>query len=90
MTTSEFQTAFSIANSESDLSGEDTSHFNGFALSDYEPRSCTVRQLAALMRWQALLFNGKWDMDALEDIRHCGRRKFIVLDGAIPSAVQAA
>lgn len=80
MTAKEFKTAFSIADSESDLSHEDTTRFMGFGLQDFAPVCCTLRQIASLIRWQALTFAGTWEMDALDEIREYGRRKFIVLD----------
>ena len=87
MTAAEFKKAFLIADDETVenlISTEDISIFDGFGLSDFTPTVATLRQVAALMRWQALFFmrpkNGsKWDTDALNEIREACRKKVTVL-----------
>lgn len=53
--------------------------FMGFGLPDFQPTVCTLPQLAYLIRWQALQFNGHIDADALNEIAEAGRRKFMVV-----------
>lgn len=79
MTKKEFQTAFDIAKSDEDLSNHDASIFFGCASKDFQPITCTAHQLARFIRWQALMLNGDWDSDALDEIRQIGKTKFNVL-----------
>jgi len=78
MTTQEFKAAFAIAKQSHDMPPEDISMFDGFGLPDFQPVTVTLPQLASLIRWQAACFNGSWDATALEEIRSCGRRRFVV------------
>jgi hypothetical protein len=81
MTTDQFKRAFAIADDRSvDLSNEDTSCLEGCGLRDFVPTVATVRQIASLMRWQALYFNGTWYMEELNNIKEYLRRKVTVLD----------
>jgi hypothetical protein len=78
MRVSEWRDVFQIANSEEDLSGENTDHLVGFGLPDFEPTNVTKRQLARIVRHQAKQMNGQWDMEALNEITR-NRRKFIIV-----------
>jgi len=84
MNASEFKAAFAIADNPAiDLSGEDTSILDGFALRDFGPVTVTLRQVAAVMRWQALYIMtkpgaSKWDSEALTEIRECFRKRVTV------------
>ena len=85
MNTNEFRQAFEIADSDDDLTGVDVSPFDGFGLPDFEPVVVSVRQVAALMRWQALYIycrnsEDRYDMEALNQIRRFGRKRFCVVD----------
>ena len=53
--------------------------FDGFALSDFEPVTCTIRDLAALVRYQCMQLNGELDTTALNEIAECGKRKFTIV-----------
>lgn len=79
MNAAEFKSAFALAKTNEDLSNEDISMFDGFALKNFTPIACTERQVAALMRWQARYFNGNWDSEALTEIKNNGRRRFTVV-----------
>lgn len=79
MTKRELKAIFEIAKSNEDLSKEDLSVFDGYGLPGYDPVYVTKRAVAALIRWQALLLNGEWDLEELSGIGRA-RRKFIILD----------
>jgi hypothetical protein len=79
MNKEQLQAAFKIAESDADLMGEDISIFDGFALKDFKPVHCTLRAVAYLMRWQARYLNGKWDQQALDEVCHWARYRFICL-----------
>lgn len=81
MNTAEYRAAFKLAQSSADLSKVSTDHLFGCGLKEFQPTTTTIEAVAALMRWQALCFNGSWDMEALEDVRFIGRKKFIIIDG---------
>jgi len=74
----DFKAAFNIAVGDEELS-ESLDEFDGFAMPGFQPVTVTTRQVAALMRWQALQFNGRWDSHALNTIRQFGRRRFVVV-----------
>lgn len=58
---------------------EDISIFDGFGFSNFQPITCTLRQLAFLVRWQCVKMNGTIDANNLNDIAIIGRKKFTVL-----------
>ena len=78
MTRNEFNRAYTIACSDAKLPPDD-GLFMGFGLADFKPVKCTLRQVAALMRWQALQLNGEWDVPALHQIADQGRYKFDII-----------
>ena len=80
MTTQEFKRAFTIASSDQDLTNVNMGHLFGFGLQDFQPVSTTVEAVARMMRWQAHQMDGGWDEQALDEIRQCGRTKFIVIN----------
>ena len=53
--------------------------FNGFGLRDFKPVTCTVKDVAGLLKWQCLMFNGQIDHNALNEVWE-NRKKFIVVD----------
>jgi hypothetical protein len=57
----------------------DTSIFDGFALYGFQPVTCTLRQLAALVRWQCVMMNGEIDAEKLNELADAGRHKFTVV-----------
>ena len=81
MTTPEFKRAFAIATSEADLSNEDIGVFDGFGLRAFKPVVVSLRQLAKLIRWQALSMGDSRviaDNDNLNEIKVFGKAKFII------------
>ena len=60
--------------------------FDGFGLRDFKPVTCTLRHLAWLISWQCFCFNGSIDANALDEIAHFGRKRFLVI--AEPTALQ--
>ena len=79
MTRDQFCKAFELAGTETDLSKFDLSQFDGFGLPGFQPMTVTVGQVARLLRWQALRFDGSWDMEAAQEVLDCGRRRFVVV-----------
>lgn len=79
MTTQEFRAAFAVADSSAELLAEDLAPFDGFGLPDFQPVTVTLRQVARLIRWQAQQLNGGWDSAALDEVRNCGRRRFVMV-----------
>lgn len=53
--------------------------FLGFVLADFEPITCTIRDLAALVRYQCTQLNGEYDTANLNEIAECGRTKFTIV-----------
>ncbi len=82
MTNGELKDAMAIATSDADLSAEtgQIDIFSGFGLPDFKQVAVTTRQVASLIRWQALAFDGSIDAEALNEIAHAGRRKFQIVD----------
>ena len=79
MNTVQFNKAFELAKAKVELLDVDFGRFDGFALQEFEPVICTIKQVAALMRYQAKYLNGNWDMEEISDIREIGRTKFMVV-----------
>ena len=81
MTKKEFDAAVTIAKDGPSLAHEldnmDTL-FDGFALASFEAVTCTLDQVAMLIRWQCHQLNGQWDMEAMNEIRTHGRKRFMV------------
>lgn len=80
MNTQQLDAAMRIAQDGNErLDNEDQSIFDGFGLPNYKGCTCTVRQLAALIRWQCFQLNGKVDAEAFQQIADIGRHKFTVV-----------
>ncbi len=54
--------------------------FDGFGLFNFKQVTVTLKQLAALVRWQCLYLPGGIDAEALDEIAKAGKTKFMVLD----------
>lgn len=52
---------------------------NGCAMSDFTPGHVTVRDVAALIRYQAHRMNGDYDSDEINFIAYCGRKNFTII-----------
>ena len=83
MTRDQLSEALTLARSGADLSLDDISIFDGFALRDFAPVVYTLEALAVLVRWQCICFDGSIDHDALNEIAIVGRRKFGVVGKAV-------
>lgn len=79
MTKQEFKEAFALAKKEKDMSEVDTRILEGCGLPGFRPIHCTLRQVAALLRWQALLLSGEWDTKELNVLAIIARRKFQII-----------
>jgi hypothetical protein len=51
--------------------------FDGFALKDYKPVLCHINDMAGLIHWQAVNFDGSINAEALAEIWQ-NKSKFIV------------
>ena len=80
MNSEQFRRAFKLADSAADLSEFSTEQFNGFGLPDFKPVTVRVGDVARLLRWQGQYLFGGWDMEAVNEVRVCGRRSFVVVD----------
>ena len=58
----------------------DISRFRGFGLAGFAQMHCTIRELAALVRWQCCYVFGGLDCAALTEIALFGRQRFVILD----------
>lgn len=80
MTQQQLQQALEIAKSDEDLINESCQIdiFNGFGLGNFQPVHVTLKQVAALIRWQCFQFNGAIDAVELNNLAYKGRKKFII------------
>ena len=81
MDAKEFKMAFALAKSNADFSNVNIDHLSGYGLKDFQPVTTTLEAVAKIMRWQALHFNGSWDMEELDGIKYVGKKKFEIIDG---------
>ena len=78
MNATQFRAAFKLADSDAEIGGN-MNLLCRFALRNFQPVTVRVEDVARLIRWQAKCLNGTWDMEALDEVRRHGRRKFIVV-----------
>lgn len=78
MTTAELKQATAIALSQEKIAAS-IDCFDGFGLPAFTPVVCTIHQLAQLIRWQCIQFNGQIDNEAMQAIQHFGRSRFHVV-----------
>ena len=86
MKTADLDRALAIARSDAPLNVADLSIFDGFALPDFRPVTCTVEALAILVRWQCVCFDRSIDGEALQEIATYGRKRFLVLSASEQAA----
>ena len=81
MTKKELSQAYALAISDTVISPEEASIdvFDGFGLKDFDKVYVTIKQIARLIRWQAICFDGSIDSDAMQEIGYCGRKSFLVI-----------
>lgn len=80
MNKQELKKIMEIAEDYDKCKGQDISLFEGCAYSNFKKVYCTKEQVASLFRYQALQFNGKWDMEALNECIEIARGKFTILN----------
>jgi hypothetical protein len=79
MTKRQFALALEMAMSAEDLpSANESDLFDGFALPGFPVTVCTIKQMASLVRWQCVQFNGELDMENFQEI-WANRRKFLIV-----------
>jgi hypothetical protein len=77
MNKAELHTALELAQTHS-YGIANISLFDGFALRNFKPIACTINDLAGLIAWQAICFDGSIDSEALNEI-YSARKKFLVV-----------
>jgi hypothetical protein len=83
----EFSLAVALAQSDETLPtllGENCSVrlvtlFDGFGLASFKPVTVTIRDVAALVRHEAMQMNGELSNEALTEIQNVGRHKFNIV-----------
>ena len=75
MTKQEFKQSLELAKSPH---SEDLTPFFGYGFRDFTPVWVTLSQVATLLRWQALFFDGTWDNEEINNIWNA-RRKFNII-----------
>ncbi len=78
MTLAQLNEATALALSRADLSAVDDRIFSGFGLPEYPIVYVTVAQVAKLLRWQAVQFNGQLNAEAYNEVARIGRHKFMI------------
>jgi hypothetical protein len=78
MTAANATAAIKLALSDADLKA-DLSPFDGFGLPGYQPVHVTLEQVAGLIRWQAITFNGELEQNALREVLAAGKRHFLIV-----------
>lgn len=79
MTKAELSAALKLALTKENLSNENIDHFDGFGLRDFQPTTCTIKQLARLIRWQCFCLDGSIDQNNLNEIAFHGKKRFVVI-----------
>lgn len=80
MTTEQFRQARLLAGNDTAMgSFRDLGIFDGFALPGFGPVYVTLDNVAKLIQWQCMCFDGSLDLDALQVIANFGKRRFIII-----------
>lgn len=77
MNKQEFSKALELAKNNS-YGIANISLFDGFGLPYFKPVACTLNDMAGLISWQCICFNGSLDTEALNEIWNCKKRFIIV------------
>lgn len=81
MTLRQFSKAQQLARTpQNEFNHQRLARFDGFGLSSFQPVAVTLADVAELIRWQCLQFNGELNSDALSEIQIAGRHKFVIAD----------
>jgi len=78
MTKQEFHEAWQIASSDRDLTYVDDTPLHGCGLPDFQRISCTIEQVAKLLRWQCCCIFGGYDGEELAEMGRIARTKFLI------------
>ena len=94
MLKSEFSRAIEIVQSGKELNlyewmQDGMEVFDGFGLSDFKPVCCTLEDMARLIAYECLQFDGQFDREALSTIWHF-RKRFNIVGSGSEECVQAA
>lgn len=83
MTKQEFSEAVRIAETQGNtgLQPEDLAIFCGCAYPEFKPVYATQKLVVFWLRWEALLFSGEWDFEALNSCAHIARKKIYLVGG---------
>lgn len=80
MTTKQFAEAVKLAEKNpQSLQNEDDSVLHGCALSTFDPVHTTIPTVAKLVHYQAMQFNGRWDMQELDNMAQIAKKKFLIV-----------
>ncbi len=79
MTTKQFNEAVQLSDS---YPAADTVCFDGFGLPDFQAVYVTLAQVAALINWQAKRFDGTFDQEALQEVKHFSKNRFLIREDA--------
>lgn len=52
----------------------------GCGLTDFKPVEVSIEQVAGHIRWQAAYFDGTWDYQEIDNIKHIAKTKFLLKD----------
>lgn len=77
MTTKQFNEAVKLSATYPEA---DTLCFDGFGLPDFKPVYVTLKQVAALINWQARFFDGNFDQEALAEVKRYSKNKFLIVE----------
>ena len=81
MNIAELSKAYEIGRSDEpiDPKKEPIDVFDGFALNDFRPVHVTLKQVARLIRWQAIRWDGSLDSENFQEIADFGRKRFLII-----------
>ena len=85
MLKTEFSRALALAQSDEPMNLCDfmkTTTFDGFGLNDFEPVPCTLYQMAQLIAYHCVCFDGSIDQEAMDEIWQHRKRFQIVGEGS--------
>jgi len=79
MNKKEIVQALAIAKSNEDLSAVDDNVMIGYGLKDFKPIHLTLRQVAKVIRWDCIRFNGELDSEEFDDFCRIAKTKFVIV-----------
>jgi len=79
MTKVEFKKSLEIAQSDRNLSHITGEKLLGYGLSEFRPTVTTIDEVALMIRWQTIMFNGYVNMEELNSLFQIAKRKFLIV-----------